>query len=88
MRWNVVPNGDGGGYRICMGLWTWPMVEYLHRWNPRVCLVDGVSQPFQARLCTETNTDHKQKNDHTNVHRPIIILTYNLSCLCDSLLVD
>ena len=23
-------------------------------------------------------TDHKQKNDHTNVHRPIIILTYIL----------
>ena len=23
----------------------------------------------------ETSTDHKQKNDHTNVHRPIIILT-------------
>ena len=27
------------------------------------------------------------KNDHTNVHRPIIILTYNPSCPCDSLLV-
>ena len=31
--------------------------------------------------------DHKQKNDHTNVHRPIIILTDNPYCLCDSLLV-
>ena len=33
------------------------------------------------------NTDHKQKNDHTNVHMPIIILTYDPSCLCDALLV-
>ena len=35
--------------RICMGHWMHGLNGiYLHGWDPRVCLVDGVSQPCQA----------------------------------------
>ena len=31
--------------------------------------------PMTSISYRDYSTDHKQKNDHTNVHRPIIILT-------------
>ena len=38
--------------------------------------LENLTVPCQG---TETNTDHKQKNDHTNEHRPIIILYCGLA---------
>ena len=52
---------------------------------PLLLLEFGSEKVSPMTSISYRDTDHKPKNDHTNVYRPIIMLTYNPSCLCDSL---